>query len=185
MIYLQLFLAFVQIGMFSVGGGYAALPLIKEQVVTNYQWLSATEFYDIVTIAEMTPGPIAINAATFAGIKIAGIPGALLASFSTILPSMIIVTFLAFILSRKRGSSVRILEKVLYGLRPAVVALIASAALSLMQVALLQESQIDFYKTGLFLLGLYLLRKKKITPIKLLFLSGSIALIYWQALLLI
>lgn len=78
MIYLQLFWAFVQIGLFSIGGGYAALPLIQSQVVEQFGWLSLSEFTDILTIAEMTPGPIALNAATFVGIRMGGIPGALL-----------------------------------------------------------------------------------------------------------
>lgn len=178
MIYFQLFLSFLQIGMFSVGGGYAALPLIKEQVAIRHAWLSAKEFYDIVTIAEMTPGPLAINAATFVGLKVAGVAGALVASFSTVLPSMFIVTSLALVLYYKRGKGVRILEKILYGLRPAVIALITSAALSLVEVALLQEEHLHFYEMGLFLLGVYLLRKKKITPIKLLLFTGIGALVF-------
>lgn len=75
MIYLKLFLSFLQIGLFSFGGGYAALPLIQGQVVTEHGWLSMKEFTDLITIFQMTPGPIAINSATFVGIKIAGIPG--------------------------------------------------------------------------------------------------------------
>lgn len=85
MIYLQLFLSFLQVGMFSIGGGYAALPLIQSQVVNQYQWLTMGEFTDLITIAEMTPGPIAVNSATFVGIRIAGIPGALIATFGCIL----------------------------------------------------------------------------------------------------
>ena len=76
MIYLQLFISFLQIGMFSFGGGYAAMPLIQGQVVTLHHWLSMEEFTDLITISQMTPGPIAVNSATFVGIKIAGIPGA-------------------------------------------------------------------------------------------------------------
>ena len=76
MMLLQLFLSFLQIGMFSVGGGYAAIPLIQNQTVDVHAWLSATEFMDLATIAEMTPGPIAVNAATFVGLKTAGLPGA-------------------------------------------------------------------------------------------------------------
>ena len=75
MIYLKLFLSFLQIGLFSFGGGYAAMPLIQEQVVTQHGWLTMTEFTDLITISQMTPGPIAINAATFVGSKIAGVPG--------------------------------------------------------------------------------------------------------------
>ena len=98
MIYLQLFLSYLQIGAFSFGGGYAAMPLIQAQVVEKYHWLSMTEFGDLVTIAEMTPGPIAINSATFVGTQVAGLSGALIATLGCILPSCIIVTLLAKIL---------------------------------------------------------------------------------------
>ena len=75
MIYIQLFLSFFQISLFSFGGGYAALPLIQGQVVNVHHWLSMTEFTDLITISQMTPGPIAINAATFVGMKLTGIAG--------------------------------------------------------------------------------------------------------------
>ena len=91
MIYLQLFLSFLQIGLFSFGGGYAAMPLIQEQVTEIHPWLSMSEFTDLITISQMTPGPIAVNGATFIGIKMAGIPGALVATFGCILPSCVIV----------------------------------------------------------------------------------------------
>ena len=81
MTYLQLFISFFQIGLFSIGGGYAALPLIQEQVVNLHGWMDMTQFIDIITISQMTPGPIAINAATFVGIKTAGIGGAVIATF--------------------------------------------------------------------------------------------------------
>ena len=95
MIYLQLFWSFIQIGMFSFGGGYAAMPLIQGQVVNTHEWLTMTEFTDLITISQMTPGPIAVNSATFVGMKIAGIPGAVVATLGCILPSCIIVTILA------------------------------------------------------------------------------------------
>ena len=76
MIYIQLFFSFLQVGLFSFGGGYAAMPLIQGQVVTMHQWLSMSEFTDLITISQMTPGPIAVNSATFVGIKVAGLPGA-------------------------------------------------------------------------------------------------------------
>ena len=82
MIYLQLFLSFLQIGMFSFGGGYAAMPLIQGQVVTGHKWLTMAEFTDLITISQMTPGPIAVNSATFVGIKIAGVPGAFVATLA-------------------------------------------------------------------------------------------------------
>ena len=86
MIYLQLFLSFLQIGLFSFGGGYAAMPLIQDQVVTAHGWLSMPEFTDLITISQMTPGPIAINSATFVGMKIAGVPGAIAATVGCVFP---------------------------------------------------------------------------------------------------
>lgn len=92
MMYIQLFLSFFQISLFSFGGGYAALPLIQGQVVNVHHWLSMTEFTDLITISQMTPGPIAINAATFVGMKLTGMPGAVVATLGYITPSCIIVT---------------------------------------------------------------------------------------------
>ena len=86
MIYLELFWSFFQVGLFSIGGGYAAMPLIQAQVVDQHGWLSLSEFIDVITISQMTPGPIGINSATFVGIKIAGIGGALVATLGCVLP---------------------------------------------------------------------------------------------------
>ena len=80
MIYVELFLSFLKVGLFSVGGGYAAIPLIQSQVVEGKNWITMSEFTNLVTIAEMTPGPISVNSATFVGIRIAGIPGAFAAT---------------------------------------------------------------------------------------------------------
>ena len=89
MIYLQLFLSFLQVGMFSVGGGYAAMPLIQSQVVEQHGWLTMQEFTDLITIAEMTPGPIAVNSATFVGLRIAQVPGAIIATLGCITPASV------------------------------------------------------------------------------------------------
>lgn len=83
----ELFFAFFQVGLFAIGGGYAALPLIREQTVTVHHWLSASQFTDLVTISQMTPGPIAINSATFVGMQTAGIPGAIAATLGCIFPA--------------------------------------------------------------------------------------------------
>ena len=116
MIYLQLFLSFLQIGLFSFGGGYAAMPLIQEQVTEIHPWLSMSEFTDLITISQMTPGPIAVNGATFIGIKMAGIPGALVATFGCILPSCVIVMVIAKLYLKYRNMST--LQGVLNTLRP-------------------------------------------------------------------
>lgn len=133
MIYLQLFLSFLQIGMFSFGGGYAAMPLIQGQVVTLHGWLTMSEFTDLITISQMTPGPIAVNSATFVGMKIAGIPGAVVATAGCILPSCIIVTILARLYLKYRNLD--LLQGVLKSLRPAVVAMIASAGILILKDA--------------------------------------------------
>ena len=131
---LQLFLCFLQIGAFSIGGGYAAIPLIQNQTVELRHWLTEEQFMDLAAIAEMTPGPIAVNGATFVGLKIAGVPGAIVATFGCILPSLVIVSLLALIYRRYR--KLPMLQSVLASMRPAVVALIAAVGLNMfLQVA--------------------------------------------------
>ena len=176
MIYLQLFWSFLQIGLFSIGGGYAAMPLIQAQVVDSHAWLSMNEFTDLVTIAEMTPGPIAVNSATFVGIRIAGLPGALIATFGCILPSLFIVSMLAFIYYRYKRMSM--LQSVLASLRPAVVALIASAGLSiLLQVVFgggqMAVANLNWVGIVLFAAAFFLLRKFKWNPILVMVLCGA------------
>lgn len=178
MIYLQLFFSFLQIGLFSFGGGYAAMPLIQGQVVDIDGWLEMSEFTDLITISQMTPGPIAINSATFVGIKIAGIPGALVATAGCILPSCIIVTLIAKLYLKYRDMAV--LQGVLTSLRPAVVAMIASAGISVLITAFWgEDTVIDLLQTNwilvvIFLLCVLLLRKTKMNPILVMVLAGVI-----------
>ena len=120
MTYVQLFFSFLLVGLFSVGGGYAAIPLIQAQVVEAHGWLTMAEFTNLVTIAEMTPGPIAVNSATFVGIRIAGVPGAVVATLGCIFPALILVSVLAYLY--RRYQSAPALDSVLSCLRPAVVA---------------------------------------------------------------
>lgn len=178
MIYLQLFLSFLQIGLFSFGGGYAAMPLIQEQVVTSHGWLSMSEFTDLITISQMTPGPIAVNSATFVGIKIAGFPGALVATLGCILPSCILVTLIAKLYLKYRKMD--LLQGVLSSLRPAVVAMIASAGMSILITAFWGgEQAVSLAGTrwslvGIFLVCLVLLQKGKMNPIWVMVLAGVI-----------
>ncbi len=180
MIYLQLFWSFIQVGLFSIGGGYAAMPLIQSQVVELHPWLTMNEFTDLITIAEMTPGPIAVNSATFVGIRIAGFPGAVIATFGCILPSCLIVSMLAFIYYRYKG--VAVLQSILGSLRPAVVALIASAGISiLMQVMFqgqaMEAANVNWFGILLFAAAFFVLRKFKWNPIGVMSLCGVIGLV--------
>lgn len=176
MIYLQLFFSFLQVGMFSFGGGYAAMPLIQGQVVTAHKWLSMSEFTDLITISQMTPGPIAVNSATFVGIKIAGIPGALVATFGCILPSCIIVTVIAKLYLKYRNMAM--LQGVLNSLRPAVVAMIASAGISILitafwgNAAAIALAGTKWSLVVIFVACIVLLRKIKMNPIWVMVLAG-------------
>lgn len=165
---LALFISFIQIGLFSFGGGYAALPLIQSQVVDLHGWLTMAEFSDLITISQMTPGPIAINAATFVGIKIAGVPGAIVATLGCILPACIIVTVIAKLYLKYRNMAM--LQGILHSLRPAVVALIASAGISVMVSALWGEGAVslstaDWKMAVIFLICLIPLLKTKVNPV--------------------
>lgn len=179
MIYLQLFLSFLQIGLFSFGGGYAAMPLIQNQIVTIHNWLSMSEFTDLITISQMTPGPIAINSATFVGIKIAGLPGALIATIGCILPSCIIVTLIAKLYLKYRNMSV--LQDILTALRPAVVAMIASAGISILISAFwgsgaISIANISWIMVLIFVTCFILLQKAKANPILVMILAGIMKL---------
>ena len=175
MIYVQLFWSFIQIGLFSFGGGYAAMPLIQGQVVTAHGWLSMAEFTDLITISQMTPGPIAVNSATFVGLKIAGVPGAVVATLGCILPSCIIVTILAKLYLKYR--KLDMLQGILHSLRPAVVAMIASSGVLILITAFWGNEQTTLLDTkwvmvGIFMFALLLLRKTKINPINVMIMAG-------------
>ena len=132
-ILLQLFFAFIQVGLFSVGGGYAAIPLIQNQIVDVHHLMTLGEFTDLITIAEMTPGPISINSATFVGTRLAGIPGSILCTLGCIIPSFCICLALAHFYYKYRNFSG--VQTVLSALRPAVVALIAAPTFSMAKSA--------------------------------------------------
>lgn len=170
MMLLQLFLSFLQVGAFSVGGGYAAMPLIQAQVVERFGWLSMAEFTNLITIAEMTPGPIAINSATFVGLRVGGVAGALVATFGCILPSLILVSVLSWAYTKYRSGQA--MQTVLSLLRPVVVALISSAALDILFTAVLttnmlspESLSVDWVNVALFGAALLLLRRFKANPI--------------------
>ena len=170
MIYLQLFLSFLQIGALSFGGGYAAMPLIQAQIVTEHQWLSMSEFTDLVTIAEMTPGPIAVNSATFVGTKIAGVPGALVATAGCILPACILVTLIAKLYLKYRN--IAVLQSVLGSLRPAVV-ILRNAFWS----GAIRLSGTNWNMVALFAAAFLLLRRTKLSPILVMLLAGAANLV--------
>ena len=184
-ILLQLFLSFAKVGLFCIGGGYASMPLIQNEVVDGHHWISMHEFVDIFTISQMTPGPIGINAATFVGAKIAGIMGAIAATAGFVFPSVIIMLLMAY-LYFKYGD-LGIIRGVLNGLRPAVVALIASAGVGIMTLAFWDKADlpISLAETNIrgvviFLISMGLIYSGKMGTIKVLLLSGVLGLVIFS-----
>ena len=176
MIYWQLFWSFFQVGLFSVGGGYAALPVIQSQIVDLHGWLTTGEFTNLITIAEMTPGPIAINGATFVGIRCAGLAGAVTATLGCILPSLILVSVLARVYQKYRSLS--LMQTLLSSLRPVVVALIASAGLSVLREAVFGGAELllqntDWVSALCFAAAFLLIRRAGWNPILTMAASGA------------
>jgi chromate transporter len=172
---IELFLVYFQIGLFAFGGGYAAMPLIQNLVVEGKGWLTMAEYADLTTIAEMTPGPIIINSATFVGQKMAGLPGALICTLGAVTPSLIIVLTLAYFYTKYRNLGV--VKNVLGELRPAVVAMIAGAGLTILLMAFfgtsvlseIPSASIRWIEVFLFVGSLILIRKYKAGPIMIIF----------------
>ena len=184
MLLLTLFWAFVQVGLFSVGGGYAAIPLIQEQIVNIHKLMTLEEFSDLITVAEMTPGPISINSATFVGMRISGIPGVILCSIGCIIPSFCICLILAHFYYKYR--SVKGVQIVLGAMKPAVVALIGSAGASILMLGLFQAelkeivlSNIRVVELIIFVIALFLLRKFKMNAITIILGSGVVGTIIY------
>lgn len=184
MIFLYLFYTFCKIGLFGFGGGYAMLSLIQGEVVTRYQWMSATEFTDIVAISQMTPGPIGINSATYVGYTAVvnagysagwGVLGSFIATLAVVLPSFILMIAISrFFLKYQKHP---IVEAIFRGLRPAVVGLLAAAALVLMNADNFGSYDADLFQFGLsvvlFLVTFIGTRVYKINPILMIVLCGA------------
>ena len=167
MIYLQLFIAYLKIGFFGFGGGYAMLSLIQSIIVEQYAWITPSQFADIVAISQMTPGPIGINSATYIGYEVianSGAPeflcilGSFTATFAVVLPSFIIVLALCKVYDRWKDHYM--FKGIMSGLKPAVLGLIGTAALSLAT----PENFIDWKSFLLCFLAFIALYFKKIGP---------------------
>jgi len=166
MILWQLFCSFAVIGCFAFGGGYAMVSLIQNEVVSERAWLTINEFINIIAVSESTPGPIAVNTATYVGYKIAGLTGAATATFALLLPPFIIVIVLAIILQRHRNNPR--LQQAFWGMRPVIIALILNAAVILGTQILISPWAIAAAAAALALLIF-----TKIHPILLIFIYGA------------
>ena len=162
---IKLFISFFKIGAFSFGGGYAMLPLIKEEVIEVHSWLTNAEFIDILAISEMTPGPIAINTATFLGYRVSGILGSVVATIAVVLPSFIVMSIIFHFINKFKDSPYT--DWFFKGIRPIVLGLIASAAIS---VAM--DAFIDVKSVLISIVIFYLVSYKKLNPIYAIILAG-------------
>ena len=183
MIFLELFYTFLKIGLFSFGGGYGMLSVIQGEVVTRHAWITASEFTDIVAVSQMTPGPIGINSATYVGYtavfnatgnEALAVLGSLTASLAVMLPSIVLMLIVSrFFMKYRKHPAV---EAVFKGIRPAVVGLVASAALLLMTEENFGSplgTPLQFWvSSGLFVAAFVALKFFKVNPILLLALAG-------------
>ena len=171
-IIIKIFLSFLKIGAFSFGGGYAMLPLIQREIVNSHNWITYKEFIDIIGISQMTPGPIAINSATFVGFKVSGILGSISATLGVVTFSFILVSIANHYIVKFKESY--ILKAALTGMRPALIGLIISVFISLGR-----ESYKDIKSViiGFIILGLLL--TNKLHPILVILISGVLGIIFY------
>lgn len=182
--YLELLICFLQIGLFSIGGGYATIPLIQEQVVNKQHWLTIQEFTDIITISQMTPGPLAVNMSTFVGIRVAHIPGAILATVSCMISGFAISIVLYRFIQKYKAS--RYVTRLLNGLKAISTGLIVSSTFTILSIAFLGRSTINFdlnllnlSAVSIFAICLFVSRKRKPNPIFIMILSGVMGLLVY------
>ena len=184
----ELYISFLQVGAFSLGGGFAALPLIEEQIVTNRGWLTQMEFNDILAISQMTPGPIAINASVFVGTWKAGIPGSIVATLGCVTAPVSISLIMIKLYTKYK--SLALMQGVLSCLRPAVVALISVAGMNIFMTAMWPEGvalgrtlqNVDFIALFLFVAAFAALRKFKPNPVLVMLGTGGVGLALYFAL---
>lgn len=190
MILLKLFLTFFEIGLFTFGGGYAMISLVKEQVLAN-NWLSEAELLNMIAVAESTPGPIAVNMATYVGSSQAGILGSALATLGVVLPSFIIILLISAVI--KNFLKIEAVQGALAGVRPCVVALILGTAITLALSTLLGlktigETQVspDYIGIGIFAFVFALaeiikkVKGKKLSPIIVILISAALGMILYS-----
>jgi len=178
MIYFKLFYTFFLIGAFCFGGGYAVIPFIQETVVSN-NWMNIEEFLNMIAVAESTPGPVAVNTATYVGFKLAGYSGATIATLGLCTPAFVIVMALSAFLRTQKGKS--LMGKLMLGIKPVVVGLIFYAAWVIAKEVIFTESisvsNIDYLSVVIMLAAFVAIRKFKVNPILLIVIAAVIGII--------
>ncbi|NLL31383.1 MAG: chromate transporter [Clostridiales bacterium] len=184
--YVRLFFSFFKIGLFGFGGGYAMIPFIQAEN-EKFNWISSSDLIDIIAISEMTPGPVAINSATFVGYNVGGILGGILATIGVALPSLLLILIIANIFLKFNKHPLKTLS--FYGIRPVIAGLIISAALVVAETAFFKNGislnietknifqEISLGNVFIFILSLFLLLKTKINPILIIVIAGVLGLL--------
>jgi len=173
MLYLKLFFTFLKIGLFMFGGGYAAIPLVQKEIIDMRNWVTAKEFMDILAVAELTPGPIAVNSATFIGYKLGGFWGALLATTGVVLPAFLVIFFLASFFYGYRTNAT--ISAIFRGIQPAVIGLIAAALVNLARGGMIVGWRGGLTTVLVFLAVFFL----KVHPILLILLCGMVGFLIY------
>ena len=175
MLYWQLFSTFFQIGLFGFGGGAAMLPLIQFELVEHYGWITSAEFTNMVAVSQMTPGPIGINSATYAGYLASGnVFGSLVATVGVVLPSFIIMLIIATAMSKFKNN--KYVDGAMQGLRPVVVGLIAAAALLLMNEENFGPQCADYISWIIFAVAFVATKWLKVHPILMIVVAAVLGL---------
>ena len=169
---LKLLFTFFKIGLFSFGGGYAMIPFMQREIIEKHQWLSSSEFVDIIGISQMTPGPVSVNSATFVGYKVSGIVGSIFATLGITVISFILVSIASKAIDKFKES--KYLKAALLGMRPVLIALIINAFISLAK-----DAYVDVKSIIVTLIVGGCLFSKKIHPIVIIVLAGLLGIIFW------
>ena len=169
---LKLLFTFFKIGLFSFGGGYAMIPFMQREIIEKHQWLSSSEFVDIIGISQMTPGPVSVNSATFVGYKVGGVVGSIFATLGITVISFILVSIASKAIDKFKES--KYLKAALLGMRPVLIALIINAFISLAK-----DAYVDVKSIIVTLIVGGCLFSKKIHPIVIIVLAGLLGIIFW------
>lgn len=169
----KMFITFFKIGAFTFGGGYAMIPIIQSEIVDKHKWIDGEEFIDALSITQASPGPVAVNTSIYVGYKLRKLPGAIVCTLGTILPSFIIISIIARFFNVFRDNA--IMEKIFMGVRPAVVALILSAVYRLFKVNIKEDIS---RKLIIIVLTLGAIVFLEISPIWIILLAALISVAY-------
>lgn len=174
---LELFYTFFKIGMISIGGGYAILPIIQFQIVDSLKLITIEQYIHIITISQMTPGPLVVNTASFVGLQISGVMGAIVATLGSVISGV----FLSIVLYKffMKYRSLKSINHVLLGLRSTSIGLIAASAVTILMLSFYSNNQFSFTSLSLFVLS-YILSMKIKKPLMVIFISGLLGIITYS-----